>query len=341
MVSMYELVSLLWNSFKSNFIDLKYPYKLTIAVTYHCNARCKMCDIWKRKSKGEMRKDEWVEFFSKNRIPWINLTGGEPFLRNDLIDIVKSMKDIYLLNTTTNGFLTERIVSYSLEMKRFVKRYIITVSIDGPEKLHNYLRGIDVWQKAVNTFKLLRENGVESYIGYTITPFNVGMLKETYKSLKRIIPWLKYQDFHLNFYHESEVYYDNKGSLNINEDFYKLLIRDIKFIKSKKIGITPVMFLEHIYLSLVRKYLKTRKSPLPCKSLSSSCFIDSYGNVYPCTIFGIKIGNLRESDFNLRKIFSSSKARVIRQMIKSNKCPGCWTPCEAYQTILGNILRIL
>ncbi len=335
-----RLFNLIKSVLLSNIKDLDFPYKITFAITYHCNARCKMCNIWKKKSVNELTTDELQTFFKKNNTPWVNITGGEPFIRPDLVEIVKSMKSVYLLNTTTNGILTEKIVRDSIRISRLVPRFIITVSIDGPKELHNYLRGVDAWDKAVNTFRKLREMGIESYIGYTINPYNVGKIKETYIALKKIIPWIRYRDFHVNFYHESDVYYGNVGNMSL-EGYESQLIEDIEFIRKGKIGIGPVFILERKYLKLVKKYLSTGKSPLPCKALSSSCFIDPHGNVYPCTIFGIKLGNIRNANYDLSKIFRSKKARKIREMIKEGKCPGCWTPCEAYQTILGNISRLL
>jgi len=79
---------------------------------------------------------------------------------------------------------------------------------------------------------------------------------------------------------------------------------------------------------------------LPCKALSVSCFIDPYGTIYPCTIFNKKLGNLRQANYNLKKIWNSKKSAEVRKLIKENKCPGCWTPCEAYQTILGNLINL-
>lgn len=334
---MYELLGLGSKVIASNFKTLKEPYKLTFAVTYRCNSRCKICGIWKRKPEKELTTKEIKKFFDKNKFSWINLTGGEVFLRNDLVDIVKSMK-VYLLNITTNGILTEKITKEGEKIKKMVPRFILTASIDGPKKLHNKLRGTDCWDKAIKTYQNMKKMGVESYIGYTISPYNVGKLDETFKEFKEVMPDFRMKDFHINFYHESDIYFNNKGKVRKNYEYIKKLKGEIKeFIKLKK-GFGPVSFLEIIYLKRAEKYLDTGISPLPCKVLSSSCYIDPQGNVYPCTIFNKKLGNLRDVNYDLRKIWNSEKAKEVRKLIKENKCPGCWTPCEAYQTILGNFL---
>ena len=98
-----------------------------------------------------------------------------------------------------------------------------------------------------------------------------------------------------------------------------------------------ISFLEKRYLKKIGKYLESSKSPLKCKALVSSCFISPNGDVYPCTIFNKKLGNLKDVNYDLKKIWKSKRTSHVRNLIKQNNCNGCWTPCEAYQTILGNL----
>jgi MoaA/NifB/PqqE/SkfB family radical SAM enzyme len=89
----------------------------------------------------------------------------------------------------------------------------------------------------------------------------------------------------------------------------------------------------------VRRYLETGETPMRCHALRSSCFVDSWGNVFPCTIYDKRIGNLRDSGYDLAAIWSTAAAAELQQEIWESQCPNCWTPCEAYQSILGNVLR--
>ena len=98
-------------------------------------------------------------------------------------------------------------------------------------------------------------------------------------------------------------------------------------------------FLEDRYQALVGKYYETGKSPLPCTALSSSCFIDAYWNLYACSIWDAKVGNLRENAFDLRALWDSDRRRELRDDVVEERCSHCWTPCEAYPTILGNLAR--
>ena len=101
----------------------------------------------------------------------------------------------------------------------------------------------------------------------------------------------------------------------------------------------PVKFLEDRYQGLIAKYYETGKSPLPCTALSSSCFIDAYWNLFPCSIWSEQIGNLRDAKFDFQALWNSDRARQLRRDVEEENCSHCWTPCEAYPTILGNLAK--
>jgi len=335
---MCKLLRIGSKAFASNFKTLREPYKLIFAVTYRCNSKCKTCNIWQQKTENEMNLDEIKRFFNKNSFLWVNLTGGEVFIRDDIVEIVKSMRGIYLLNITTNGILTKRIIEDSEDIKNIVPKYVLTVSIDGPKKIHNEIRGVDCWDKALKTYRELKEIGIKSYIGYTFSPYNIDHFEETFDEIVRIIPDFTMKDLHINFYHESDIYFVNKGQIVLNNEYVEKLKERISYFAQYKKGLGMIPFLERRYLEHIEKYLDTGVSPLPCKALSSSCFLDPQGNVYPCTFLNTKLGNIKESDYGLKKIYNSKNVDRLREQIKNHKCPGCWTPCEAYQSILGNLI---
>ena len=124
------------------------------------------------------------------------------------------------------------------------------------------------------------------------------------------------------------------------KNFNRKILKNIDFISKGKKRFGSISFLERKYVKLMKKYFETEMSPLSCKALNSSCFIEPDGNVYPCIVFNKKIGNLRDFDYNLKDIWKSEYSQNIRILIKENKCGGCWTPCEAYQSILGNLFRV-
>jgi radical SAM protein with 4Fe4S-binding SPASM domain len=342
-------LKILSDVFLSNF-NLSKPYKLTFAVTYKCNYRCLHCNIWKKKPKNELTLDEISEFSKKYPyFKWFNLTGGEPFLRRDFVDIIKALKgnsaDFIIFNMITNGFNPNYIYEKSKEIVELkIPRTIIGVSLDGYKELHEKIRGIKgSFGKAIETFLLLRNLSKESrnfrtYFGYTISPWNVGNFLKTYFKVKSIVEDLSLDDFHINVYHVSPHYYSN---INIKFFGWKEDVqREVELISSLKpyIKTNPVNFLDNLFLRNLVKFLRTNKSPYSCKALTSSVFIDSVGDVYPCSIWNVRLGNLREANYDLEKILKNKETRKLRVLIRKLKCPNCWTACEAYQTILGNIL---
>lgn len=338
----------------SNFGYLKLPYKLTFAITYKCNSKCKTCNIWSKNSSNELSLKEIKNFSEKTDFfSWFNLTGGEPFLRKDLVSIVNTFLDnspnLLFLNLTTNGLLpdlikerVQEILSLNLPMT------VVVVSLDGPKGVHDSIRGMHgSWDKAVETYKLLRDlseekNNFQTFLGFTLSSLNFGKVEETYSSVKELIPKIESKDFHFNLLHFSKHYYSNVNDDQniIQAENKERLINDLEEIKKIKKGslFNPVQFLEKKYVRLAKKFVETGKTPLPCKAIQTSCFIDPEGNVYPCTIYDKNLGNLRNFDYDLGKILKLDFINQLVKEIENLNCPNCWTPCEAYQTILGNLL---
>ena len=107
--------------------------------------------------------------------------------------------------------------------------------------------------------------------------------------------------------------------------------------KANGTSLHPVHFLEDRYQALIPKYYESHKSPLPCTALSSSCFVDAYWNLFACSIWDAKVGNLRDNGFDLRGLWESDRRKELREDVVEERCSHCWTPCEAYPTILGNL----
>ena len=77
---------------------------------------------------------------------------------------------------------------------------------------------------------------------------------------------------------------------------------------------------------------------MPCHALRSSCFIDPWGVVYPCITYSRPMGSLRETGMRLDPIWNARGTGQVQEEIWKGDCPQCWTACEAYQSILGNLL---
>jgi MoaA/NifB/PqqE/SkfB family radical SAM enzyme len=339
---------------QSNFCRLSLPYKLSFILTYKCNYKCKICNIWAREpGEAEMTLPEIEEFFLKNNyISWLNLGGGEIFLREDInqvADIIYTkLNNLVLLDFATTGFFTDRVLSFVQRLDKYKpKKISITVSLDGPKETHEWLRGVPgSWDKAIETFKGLRSIGssnIKPYLGYTLSKYNFDKFFDTVKAVKKEVPDIGLDEFHINLAQVSELYYQNEDSLEAGWAFKekdRIAALLGSFLEQKKKADSVIMFLEGVYQSRLKQFLNTAKTPLNCRALSASCFIDPAWNVYPCVSYNRAIANLKELSFDLRRVWNLPACRQLQKEIIKSSCPNCWTPCEAYQTIFGNLAHI-
>ena len=327
------------------------PYKVTFVGTYHCNFRCQMCNIWQKKSTDEMTPAEVEAFFRRwPQFRWVHLTGGELFMRRDIDDLIAAIQrgcsSLFLLNFPTTGWFGDKTVALvEATLKRGVGRLMTTISIDGPKALHEELRGLPgSWDRGIETFRRLRgikRSNYQAVVGMTLMEKNAGRVDETIAAIRQVIPDFQQSELHLNVGHESGHYFNNVGQSGLGvSDHHAEILRAVDDHRRKTGSpLHPVKFLEDRYQALITKYYQTGRSPLPCTALLSSCFIDTYWNVYPCSIWDEKVGNLRESHFDLQEIWDSARRRKLREDVVNENCAHCWTPCEAYPTILGNLAR--
>ena len=335
------------NIMGSNFKRLNFPYKLTFIATYKCQSRCVYCKIWERKPADELKLDEIQAFFKKsNKFSWVDLTGGEVTLRSDFVDvanaIITNCKDLYHLHTPTNGLapaLIEKKMREIMELKP--NKYVVTVSLDGPRELNDKLRGVKGdFDKVIDTVKRLRQINDKNFkvvIGFTLSASNKGTFQQMINQVREEIPEIQTDDFHMNVAHVSGHYYENVDTNALNAD----LREDVrKYRKSRKNKLTPIGFLENQYLRLADQYLQTGKTPLTCQALAGSVFIDSFGYIYPCTIYSKKLANIKDIDYDLETYWNTKMIKDLRKDIEKGNCPHCWTPCEAYQSILAKLIRI-
>ena len=324
------------------------PYKVTFVATYHCNFRCEMCNIWQKKSVNEMMPEEVSRFFKRwSQFRWVHLTGGELFMRRDLDDLVAAIqtncRSLFLLNFPTTGWFGDKTVSLVEQiLRRGVGRLMVTISVDGPRALHEEMRGLPgSWERGIETFRRLRgirRSNFQTVIGMTLMAKNAGQVDATLDAIRQVIPDFGRSELHLNVGHESGHYFDNVG-YPVEQHHVEILRAVDDHRRQLGVALHPVNFLEDRYQALIGKYYETHKSPLPCTALSSSCFIDAYWNLFPCSIWSEQVGNLRTNGFDLQTLWDGDRRRTLRHEVIEERCSHCWTPCEAYPTILGNLAR--
>ena len=322
------------------------PLKLNLCLTYWCQYRCKTCNIWQRKPSDELTTDEVIAIVRENpNITWADLTGGEIFLRPDIDDILEAVvtgwRRLALLHFPTNGFLTDRIVT-SVERiaGRGPAQTIVTVSLDGDEQTNDEIRGINGgFRRQIETFKALRRiPGIVTVFGVTVSAYNLGRFAQTFEACARECPGLTIDDVHLNVAQTSGHYYGNDQVDEMRPDPVAVRLELKEYRRLRGPARSPRQLLENVYLGSLDEFLLTGRTPMPCHALRASCFIDPWGVVYPCITYSRPIGRLRDTGMRLDPIWNAHETRRLQSEIWKGQCPQCWTACEAYQSILGNVL---
>ncbi len=346
-------MSMAGTALKSNFVKLEKPYKLNFSITYWCQSKCIHCRIWEMKPKGELTIEEIREFASKNTyFKWIELTGGEPFLRSDIVEIAKAFKEyskeLYILTLPTNSLCAHDLVERKLReiLSLGIPRVAITVSLDGYRELHEKIRGVPGnYDKAIDMFKRLKELKKEFpnlyfVFGYTLNKFNKGEFHKTFEAVRTEIPDIRYNDFHINLAQVSSNYYGNANDdIKVNNSEVVGELESILKKREFEIGVIPMI--ESAFTRKLVQYAKTGVSPMKSRSLEASLFMDSFGNVYPSIMWDRKIGNIKDASFDLSHLWNNEIAKGIREDIASGNEPSQWTSCEAYQILTGSVMSLI
>jgi len=324
---------------------LSAPLKLNWALTYWCQYKCKTCNIWRRRPTDELSTKEVLQVIDRTASPsWLDVTGGEIFLRDDIDVILAALaerwRSLYLLHFPTNGFLTKKIIGAATALsKSRIPNLVITVSIDGDEALNDSVRGIKGgFAKQIETLRELRRiDRVKAFAGMTLSRYNIDAIDRTFAAVQKGCPDLTWNDFHVNFAQLSGHYYDNVDA-GVQAAPTEAVAR-LREYRERRNGLRPSDWLERTYLNNLETFLQSGRTPQPCHALGASCFIDPWGIVYPCISYSRPLGGLRDVDYDLAAVWSAAATRQTQREIWNGQCPQCWTACEAYQSILGNLLR--
>lgn len=349
---------LLWGAFLQRVLmahsnRLKSPFKYFFVVTKKCGSRCMYCKIWKENPEGELLVEDYQKIARSinKKLSWLNITGGEPTDRNDLPEIISAFKNecpnLLFVNFTSNGLNPEHLQNFAEKIEALQVPYVvINVSLDGPPEVNDKIRGVEgSFTKVMDSYVRLKNiKGLKTKLALTLYPQNVELIEETYQAAKRIYAPLKRSDMHLNVPHQSEHYYGNSQVKINTSDYASVLTAAIRKFRNKT-GISGILsgvnLMEHLYQKKIPEYFSNKKSPLVCQALQSSVYISEKGMVYPCTIWNKPLGNMSDYGHDLSAIAKSETYQKARQEILRKHCPNCWTPCEAFTSILGSIPQAL
>jgi MoaA/NifB/PqqE/SkfB family radical SAM enzyme len=299
-----------------------------------------MCNIWKSARNApeiknlELSSQKIISILSNPmfaKLVELDLTGGEPHLRDDLVDVVRgiiklkksSLPKLRSIIITSNGLLTGRIISNYKDILNALRDtnidLVSVTSLDGIGETHDQIRGIG------GAFKLVSEtiSGLvelkQEYpnlipgIKTTILPQNVDVLDKILnfalsKNLFHIISPVLFTEARFRNM-------NNKDELVLGPAEHKKVLDFYSHDKLKT----------SYFYSMSRSFLVNGQKRWSCAAIYNYAFIDFDGKVYPCEIIPEPIGNVKEQDF--KDIWNGSEAHYWRKRIgKLECCQTCHEP---------------
>lgn len=338
--------------------------RVNFAVTYRCNSRCNMCSIWEKYQKDssaaqqEMTLGQIEEFFSNmevfKNLDEINLTGGEPFLRPDFVEIYRFLRCTHprtMLVISTNGLrLSPRPF---LESSEDVSWTVLVFSLDGLKETNDKMRGIKgSYDRVLEAVDYYKENhpALKTALSFTV-------MLENYKDIRGVFDLSQRLGlaFTFRFAAESETYYGceqeegqqkgggreslwSEGMLDEVQGDVKYVIDNIAHSRGL---LNRVLNPDLYFFSRMVEYQRDRERMFKCHSGTHSLFLDPYGKVYPCIFSAEPLGNVTKQRFS--EIWFSDKAGGKRLFIAQDGCH-CWTECETMPSLqrgLGHVLDFI
>jgi len=331
------------------------PRMLTYIVTFRCNARCVMCDSWRKDGEDELTLTEIDRIFAQlPHMHAVRLTGGEPFVRKDFAEIAALAEHHLqpaLLHVTTNGFLTERIVGFCEARDRRVPLQIL-VSLDGEGEKHDQIRGrADAWKQAFGTVQALaarqEELGLRLAVNQTILDAegmrHYAKLRDRLRPLgvrnQVVIAYEASATYHLTREIDVAPRAPSSSFTELAKDELGALFDEIE--RDLEDQPLPERIAKRYYLDGIRgRLLRGEAAPNPpCVALGAHMRLFPNGDVPTCQFNTKRVGNLRRQRF--ADVWSGAPAAAQRDWVR--KCQGCWAECEVLPSAIysGDLLRAL
>jgi MoaA/NifB/PqqE/SkfB family radical SAM enzyme len=284
-----------------------------------------MCDSWKREPGEELKPDEYSRL--PKSLKFINISGGEPFLRDDLPQIIKVINENIgsEICISSNGLATDRIERLMKEILKLKAKVRVMISIDGIGERHDEVRGVPgAFSRATATVEALKIMGLKDIgLAYLSTNQNVDQLMEVMNLSRKI----KVDFTVVGTANSSKIALSpNNPQIDNLEELrrqYQRYVREqLKSYSVNKWG-------RAYYNSGTPYYAETGKRQIPCFAGSDFFFMTPNGDIYPDMVLDYKLGNIGSQPF--AAIWHSQKAEEFRKSIAEDGY--CSTPCWMICTV--------
>jgi len=324
------------------------PNYLIFHVTSICNSKCITCFNWKNLNKKDELTLAEIEKISKHmtHIEYLTLGGGEPFLRKDLSEICKvfyTNNSVRAFSIPTNGLSPDVVKKTTEEILKGCPDALVRVSlsIDGIGELHDHIRGIKgnfekIWETH-NSLQDLKKDykNLGILAATTFCKHNQDKAIEIYRYIKKE---MKIDQYNINYIRGDA---RNPIMKDVDIEKYEELINYIEINMTQKDNTYIDRLLDLLPILTRREVLRTLRSEeriYECHAGRRMIVIDSFGNVFPCEMLDEKLGNLRDYDYDLKKILELENTRRLLKFIKDKKCNCTWE-CAIQDSIVYNYKR--
>ena len=334
------------------------PINLTFSVTNVCQSRCKTCSIWElykehpKKRKEELSLEEVEKIFrSMGHIYVFNISGGEPFLRSDITEIITAACHHLspgVVHIPTNAIAKERIERKTKEILKTLKnncdrtQLTIKPSLDHIESKHDEIRGVPGnFKKVLNVFHRLKEMqsdypNFHVELGTVISRWNV----EDVEEIAQYVTNLGVDSYRNEIAEQRSEMFNTQNNITPDPEQYEkaiaLFVRQIREnMRNRSLFQRITNAFRLVYYSLAIRILKENRQVIPCYAGISNVHMTPYGDIWACCTLGYDkpMGNLRDYNYDFKMLWNSAEGKKVRTYIRDGRC-NCPMANQTYSNIL-------
>lgn len=341
------------------------PINLTLSVTNMCQSRCKTCNIWRVYQQDRELLDEELTlreiesiFEAIGHVYFFNISGGEPFLRRDLPQIVRAAcmhLRPRVIHTPTNALSPGVIETRVQEILAIIGEsgqpihFTIKPSFDGVGPVHDEIRGVGGnFDKVLDTVARLKtlkakHPNLEIGLGTIISRFNIDTIGDTagYAAQMGVDSYIsEIAEQRTELFNTDDPITPSAGEYEAAIETFNSASAGTSASESTVSSMT--LAFRQVYYRAAIRIMKEQRQVLPCYGGLSNVHISPYGDVWPCCVLGysMPMGNLRDHDYDFYRIWRSDQAAHVRRHIAHGKCY-CPLANQAYSNILCSPTALL
>ncbi|MFQ5714753.1 MAG: radical SAM protein [Candidatus Scalinduaceae bacterium] len=309
---------------------------LIFFITDRCNFRCKTCfnvENMENASTSDLSIDEIKQISNSfGKLNSLFISGGEPVLRKDLADICEIFylqNKIQFIHLPTNGFYTDKVYSDTKQILEKCPGLSLTLSLplDGLKKTHDLIKRVEgSFEKVEQTVKRLSTlkkdyANLTIYIITVVNKLNLNEIVDLSEYIKNNLPVddhgpspMRGKPYDKNLLPPSHGEWSELSEKLLNYQAYwarKRLPNKVKYF----ISMNRFKYMYTLYTSVLRD----KKLPFTCRAGGIIGVLDSSGDVRLCEMTE-HIGNVRNVNYDFKKVWFSEKADKVRKEIIYCSC---------------------